>query len=501
MSNEKYILDVVILIIALLISIGVWDNGKLKSLFKALIIAGALGSALLLINSRHGFLFASSSTTQVIDGVKVSGVKNLVNNARVFNWPSLPQIIFALIVVTLSVVLFKKTMEAKEWSAEKDENGKVVKEPSIRWFGVASCVSFGLFLPLAICWPSAPWLWALVLLSLALDMIYVTPFLHIYAVLWFQKPVKFWRSGFHIGPPSWLPKNVFDIWNLARERIEASDRTEQLPTADTKVSKFGIKKKLAAGKTADTTNGNGEDEDTFSATISLVTWMVFWTNYKPEIFIRYSRTDRDQLKTMVFNIIQAYLAEQLLVLTFEEARQKADYFFTQVDLRQAADRSSHLGEFKTLEKRGASDNEWRAFARKVLHYNEEKEFAYDRFLELRSRILHLVGCFLDDIRIKDRNADPKVEEALNAVTLARLELQKALVNIEKGQAEGQAASERESEALRGVLALIKEEDNAAALAVWTDFQKSTHNQNVNIGGIDIGAALAQLTKSVGRNKK
>ena len=174
---------------------------------------------------------------------------------------------------------------------------------------------------------------------------------------------------------------------------------------------------------------------------------------------------------------------------------------TQVDLRQAADKSGHLGEFKTLEKSGASDSEWRKFANKVFSHNEEKEFAYGRFLELRSRILHLVGCFLDDIRIKDRNADPKVEEALNAVTLARLELQKALINIEKGEAEGQAASKRETEALKGVISFIQQGNNAAALAVWNDFQKATHNQNINIGGIDIGAVVAQLTKSAGGDKK
>ncbi|MDQ5970413.1 MAG: hypothetical protein QG603_190, partial [Patescibacteria group bacterium] len=427
-----------------------------------------------------------------------------------FHGPSLLQIIFAVVILSAFVVFFKKTMEPKEWSAEKDENGKVVKQPSVRWFSLASCVLIGLFLPLAICWPGVVYFWILVLIGLGLDLAYVVPFLHIYSVLWFQKPVKFWRAGLHFGPPSWLPKNVFDIWNLARERIEASDKTEQLPTADTKVLKFGKKKSAKTAETSDDSTKTDE-EDTFSATISLVMWMVFWTNYKPEIFIRYSRTDRDQLKTMVFNITEAYLAEQLLGLTFEEAREKTDYFVTQVDLRHEAEHSvshRHLAEFKAMEKRGASDSEWLAFATRVFDLNEgegeksrQKVLAYGRFLELRNRILHLVGCFLDDIRIKDRNADPKVEEALNAVTLARLELQKALVNIEKGQAEGQAASERESEALRGVLALIKEENNAAALAVWTDFQKSTHNQNVNIGGIDIGAALAQLAKAASQNKK
>lgn len=473
MFPKEYFWDGMTAVILLLVCAKVWDlKAKgLNNLGKTAISLALLGGGLLLSAAWHHRWFFS---------VKEES-DDMVTGLRSFHWPSIVQVIFAVAIMVFFYFLFKKAKDPKEWSAEKDENGVVIKAPAVRWVSVISCVIVGVCLGLVICWPKVLYLWVILMIGLALDLLYITPYLHVYAVLWFQRPVQFWHSGLHIFLPSWLPKNIFDIWNLSRERIEATNPTDQLPTADTPVSL------------------SGEKDDTFSATISLVSWMVFWTNWWPEKFIRYSRTDRDQLKTIVFNIVEAFEAEILLGLTFEQARQKQDHFLTNVDLQHEAENLRRLPEFRRLEQEKASDSDWWSFAADLFPEDERGDAqlaAYGRFLELRSRILNLVGCLLEDIRIKDRNADPAVEEALNAVTLTRLELQRALISIEKADAEGQAQSKRESEALKGVLEFIQTGNNAAALAVWTDFQRATHNQNVNIGGVDIGAVLAQLAKAV-----
>ncbi len=478
MFGVEYIWDAVIWIIALLLSGRTWDSKRkeLSNFFvKIVLVVLFLGAALLFTANRHNLLFfapASEGAEQMLTGVG-RGVEKWRSAL-----PSLWQFILAGTILVVFYFLFKKARLPKEWSAEKDENGQIVKEPAVRLVGLVSCVLVGLSLALVVCWPKVWYFGLAMVIGLALDLVYIVPYLHVYTVFFLQKPVRFWQPGLHVFLPSWLPKNVFDIWNLARERIEATAFSGQLPTADSKVTSTG---------------SNGSD-GSFSATISLENWLVFWTNYLPEIFIRYSRTDRAQLKTIVFNIVEAFEAEMLLTMNFEAAREKKDYFFSTTDLRQAADLQGMLPEFKSLEGKGASDAEWLRFANKVFAYNSSKLEPYKRFLALRSRVMHLVGVYLDDIKVKDRNSTDEIEAAINAVTLAVLKRQEAEISIRTGEAEGEARSKRETEALKGVLALIQQGNNATALAVWTDYQRSVNNRNISVGGVDIAGLLAQLAK-------
>lgn len=471
MLGMNYILDVVIWIIALLLSGKTWDStrkGLSKIFVKVIFIFVFLGAGFLFTAYRHKlFFFAPSSE----GGETAKGVGRSFSELQA-SLPSLFQFLLALAALVVFYFLYQKARLPKEWSSEKDENGKVVKEPTVRLTGLISCVVTGLSLSLIICWPTVWYFWVALVIGFFLDTVFIVPYLQVYAVLVFQKPVKFWSTGLHVFLPTWLPKHVFDILSLARERIEATHVGEQLPTADTPSAE------------------SAEADKSLSTTISLVSWLVFWTNDWPEKYINFSRADRDQLKTMVFNIIEAFEAEILLELPFAEARTKKDYFLSIGDLRAKAEEKGKGAEFERLYQAATSDAEWQAFALKVLPHTD----AFKRFLALRSRIRYLVGVLLEDIKVKDRNARPEVEDAIKAVTLAHLKRQEAEIAIGTGEAEGQAISKRDTEALKGVLNFLLEGNNAAAMAVWTDFQRATNNRNIAVGGVDIANILANLTK-------
>lgn len=147
MFNEKYIVDAVVAIIALWISIGVWGNEKMKGLFKTIVIAVALGTAVLWINSRHGFLHGASSSTQVLDGAKVTG-KGFVSKI-----PWL-RIVLAGLVGVLTFWHAKRVGMPKSWLGDK-------RDQAAFWATLAS----GSFLALSVLIGAS--IWSLLTLFLA----------------------------------------------------------------------------------------------------------------------------------------------------------------------------------------------------------------------------------------------------------------------------------------------------------------------------------------------
>ncbi|MFA5126421.1 MAG: hypothetical protein WC465_00265 [Patescibacteria group bacterium] len=402
--------------------------------------------------------------------------------AKGFPWL---RIIIALAWAVYFGYMTKSTIEPKEWSIEKDEDGNIIKPARVRWSSVLSCVLLGLFGSLTILGVHLGKLWWFCLAALVFDCLYIVPFLHTYAIFVLQHQVAFWQRGFRFGFPSFFKSGVWQIWNLSRAKIEANFPTQQLPTGDTP---------LMIKATAKATGDPTSEDETLSSTISLENWVLFWTNWWPWKFIRYSRTDREQIKTIVFNIIEAMETELLLEMPFMIARQLKKYFITNVDLQHAADQAGLGGLCETLIKSDAPESDFLHLASRVFRHNKTQMDLYKRFLELRKRVLVLIGCYIEDIRVKDRNAPPDIEAAINSVTLARLALQKALINVQILGADGNAISARDANSLKGVLTLLKEDDNASLLLAWTEFKRATENRNISInpGGIDLQKILAAL---------
>ncbi len=400
------------------------------------------------------------------------------------------RIIFALAWLIIFGRLTKSTFEPKEWSVEKNEDGEIINPARVRWSSVLSCISFGLFGSLTILGVHLGQFWWLFAIALVADSLYVVPFLHTYVIFMFQHQVAFWQKGLRIGLPGWVRPAVWQIWNLSRAKIEATFNTKQLPTGDTPLMiKSAVKAGVADGQTS--------EDETLSSTISLENWVLFWTNWWPWKFIRYSRTDREQIKTIVFNIIAAMETELLLDMPFMTARQLQRYFITNVDLQHEADSAGYGAEFKALEERNAEESYYLDLANKVFKNDRARVSLYERFLELRKRVLVLIGCYIEEIRVTDRNAPPEIEAAINGVTLARLNLQNALINVQILAAEGDAISARDANALKGVLALLRDNDNASLLLAWTEFKRATENKNISIGtigGVDLAKILGGLVQ-------